>query len=215
MWRALPLRGTIPAWAMVTVGVELLAWLERLLDAYQHTIAALGAAGTLAAVVVSLFIALRSSRTRVKASVQVSFIVHQTLKSKPKPEYITVTITNIGLMPATIPMGFFQWKLPFHREYWQIIPWDYGGHDPWVPQRVYPTEIKPRSSQTFFLQEIETFRAQTAEFLQPLWLARWRVRFIKAIIRTDDGQLFKAKLDNGVRRKFPKMARSAKALSQI
>jgi hypothetical protein len=117
--------------------------------------------------------ALLSDRTRIRAWVKVSFIVHQTLEGKPKPEYLTVTLTNIGLMPANISMGFFQWKLPFHREYWLITPWDYARHDPWVPQRVYPTEIKPRSSQTFFLQDIATFRFTMAECLQPIWLARW------------------------------------------
>jgi hypothetical protein len=196
----------------------LLVWLERFSDTHQHTIAALEAVSTFAAVVVSLVLALlahRSSRTRIKAWVNVSFIAHQTLEGKPKPEYLTVRVTNIGLMPVSISMGFFQWKLPFHREYWQITPWDYARHDPWVPQRVYPTEIKPRSSQTFFLQDIATFRSTMAESLQPIWLARWRIRFIKAIICTDDGQLFEAKLDKEVRRALPKIARTAKALSRI
>jgi hypothetical protein len=196
----------------------MLAWLERFSDTHQHTIAALEATSTFGAVVVSLALALlahRSSRTRIRAWVKVSFIVHQTLEGKPKPEYLTVTLTNIGLMPANISMGFFQWKLPFHREYWLITPWDYARHDHWVPQRVYPTEIKPRSSQTFFLQDIATFRFTMAECLQPIWLAPWRIRFIKAIIRTDDGQLFKAKLDSEVRRALTKIARTAKALSHV
>ena len=73
----------------------MLAWLERFSDTHQHTIAALEATSTFAAVVASLALALlahRSSRTRIRAWVKVSFIVHQTLEGKPKPEYLTVTL---------------------------------------------------------------------------------------------------------------------------
>jgi hypothetical protein len=91
----------------------MLNWLEQFSEANQHTIAALGAVSTLAAVVVSLVlasIAQRSSRTRIKASASVRVIVHSTLEGKPKPEYVTVAITNVGLLPGIIPFSFFHWK---------------------------------------------------------------------------------------------------------
>src|ERR1700722_1631217 len=123
----------------------MLHWLEKLSEAYQHTIGALGAISTFAAVVVSLVlasIAQRSTRTRIKARAGVSVIVHPTLEGRPKPEYVTVMITNVGLMPVMIPLSFFRWKLPFQRRYWMMNPWDYTQHDAWVPQRTYPAEIR-------------------------------------------------------------------------
>jgi hypothetical protein len=38
----------------------------------------------------------------------------------------TSAITNIGQMPATIPMSVFWWKVPLERKYWLITPWDYA-----------------------------------------------------------------------------------------
>jgi hypothetical protein len=94
----------------------MLNWLEQFSEGNQHTIAALGAISTFAAVVVSLVlasIAQRSSRTRIKARAAVSVIFHPMLEGRPKPQYVTVTITNVGLMPVMIPFSFFRWKLPF------------------------------------------------------------------------------------------------------
>jgi hypothetical protein len=196
----------------------MLNWLEQFSAANQHTIAALGAISTFAAVVVSLVlasIAQRSSRTRIRASATVSLILHSTLKEKPKPEYITVEITNVGLMPAMIPFSFFHWKMPFSRGYWMVNPWDSAQHDPWVPMRTYPAEIRPRASATFFLSEIDVFRSTMAEKLQEVRHLRWRARFIKAIVRTDDGKLFKVKLDKPIQRELAKARRTAKALDHL
>jgi hypothetical protein len=112
--------------------------LEHFLEAHQHTTAALEAVSTFAAVVISLVLALlayRSSRTRIRAWVQVQFIFHPTLDGRSKPEYVTVTITNIGVMPASIPVSFFAWKVPFYSDYLQVLPWDYAQHDRWVSKR--------------------------------------------------------------------------------
>ena len=132
-------------------------WLEHFSERHQHTIAALGVVGTFTAVFISLLIALlaqRSSRTRVKAKVGFTYLVEQQLQS---PHYITVTITNIGQFPATIPMPFLSWKVPFYSDYLEIVPLDYAQHHRWVRERSYPTEIKPRASETFFLSELADF----------------------------------------------------------
>lgn len=186
--------------------------LEQFSQAHQHTIAALGALATVAAVLVSLVLALiaqRTHRTRIKANASVSFIDHETLKGKPKPEYITVMITNLGLMPVVIPFAFFHWKFPFKSDYWMVNPWDSAQHDPWVPHRQYPVEIRPRHSQTFFITEMSTFKeTMTDMFLRarPSW---WRARFIKAIVVTDDAKIFKVKLDRPLRRELAELRRAA------
>jgi len=151
----------------------MLGWIEQSATLHQHTIAALGAISTFLAVLVSLglaLISLRSNRTRIKGNIGVSFIHHELLAGSPPPEYITVSITNVGLLPAIIPMAYFYWKVAFHKSYWLINPLDFVGLPPLVPRRVYPTEIRPRASETFFLSEIEVFRSSMAEGFQ-------RVRF--------------------------------------
>ena len=193
-------------------------WLEQVSDAHQHTIAAFGALSTFAAVVVSLALALiaqRSSRTRIKARISISKIFHPTLEGKLKPQYVTVDIINVGLLPAMIPFSFFRWTMPFKRGTWMINPWDYIQHDPWVPQRTYPAEIRPRKSATFFLSEIDHFRSTMAEILQEVHYLWWRVRFIRAIALTADGRIFKVKLDKTVRRELARSRKIAKSLHRL
>jgi hypothetical protein len=137
--------------------------LEQVSAANQHTIAALGAISTFAAVVVSLVlasIAQRSSRTRIRASATVSVSLHPTLKGKSNPKYVTVTITNFGLMPAMIPTRFSIGNCDLGRGYWMVNPWDSEQHDPWVPKRSYPAEIRPRASITFFYPRLTCSEAQ-------------------------------------------------------
>jgi hypothetical protein len=118
-------------------------------------------------------------------------------------------------MPASIPVSFFAWKVPFYSDYLQVLPWDYAQHDRWVSQRVYPTEIKPRTSETFFLSDLSSFRTTMAEKLQRIRLLRWRICFIKAIILTADGRRFKVKLDKSVRRELAEIPARAKALAHL
>jgi hypothetical protein len=96
-----------------------------------------------------------------------------------------------------------------------VNPWDYSQHDPWVPQRTYPAEIRPRASTTFFLSEIDMFRSSLAEMLQEVRHHRWRIRFMKAIVVTDDGKMFKVKLDKTIQRELAKVRRTAKALNHV
>ena len=192
--------------------------IDKFFEVHQHTIAALGAVGTFAAVLVSLALALvaqRSSHTRIKARAAVSTIVHVTLQGKPKPRYVTVKITNVGLMPVTIPFAFFNWKLPFRREYWTVEPWDFSQHDPWVPKRDYPAEIKPRGSANFYLGEMALFLSAMSEMFNEVRHLRWRLCFIKAIVVTDDGKIFKVRLDKAFRTELAKCRRTAKSLDQL
>jgi hypothetical protein len=165
--------------------------LEEFLKAHQYTVTALGVVGTFSAVITSLAIALisqRSNRTRIKARVANSVILHSTLEGREKPTYLTVHIKNVGLLPVTIPLSFFHWKAPFRYGGWLVNPWDYSGGDEWVPQRRYPVEIKARGSQTFFLAEIEVFRSELYKMFAGARFVDWcRFLFLKARIVTDDG----------------------------
>jgi hypothetical protein len=192
--------------------------LEQFSQAHQHTIAALGAVSTFAAVLVSLGLALiaqRSSHTRIKARVSASAILHSTLEGKPKPEYVTVSITNIGNLPALIPLSFFRWKVPFRSETWMISPWDFWQHDVWIPQRHYPSEIRPRGSVTVFLSDLAGFRTTMAEAFNEVRHFRWRLRFVRAIVITEDGKIFRAKVHKKIRGELAKARSTAKALKQV
>jgi hypothetical protein len=194
------------------------AAIEKFSEPRQHTIAALGAFSTLAAVVVSLALALvaqRSSRTRIRAKAYASFIFHSSLEGKPKPKYVSVSIANVGLMSASIPLSCFHWKIPFNKEIWMVNPWDVSQHDPWVPQHKYPAEIRPRGSDTFFIGSRERFRETMSEIFAKAGRFRWRYYFIRARVVTEDGKIFKVKLDKEVRREIAEARRTAFAAPRL
>src|SRR5438270_12731441 len=99
----------------------------------------------------------RENRTRVKAFATIRAISHSTLEGEPKPRYITVDITNVGVLPISIPLSFFYWRLPLSRTTAVVMPWDYIQHDQWIPQKIYPFEVKPRTASTFFLNAMSSF----------------------------------------------------------
>ena len=178
--------------------------LENFFETHQHTVAAAEAFGTVSAVVVSLFLATlvrRAHRTRVKAVLSMSVIQHSSLKGKERPRYLTVTIANDGMLPASIPFSYFRWRVPFSRTDWFIVPRDYTAHDPWVPVRKYPFVIAPRRSETFFAAdtgELQSLLRKIANETKP----GWRFRFLRARVLTEDGISFRAKIDRSVRKEL-------------
>jgi hypothetical protein len=135
--------------------------IEEFCKAHEHTISAIEAISTLSAVIVSLVLAHRATiadRTRLVAQLQISTIFHPTIS--PKPRFVVVTITNTGNLPLQVPLGFFRWKVPFRGRQWLIMPIDFEGILGVVPQKTYPVEIKPRSSETFFMSEALAFLGQ-------------------------------------------------------
>ena len=51
--------------------------------------------------------------------------------------------------------------------------------------------------------------------LQDVRHLRWRVQFIRAVVRTDDGKIFKVKLDQTILRELVKAFATAKALDDL
>jgi hypothetical protein len=90
---------------------------EKFFEAHQHTVAAAEAFGTVSAVVVSLLLALlahRATKTRIRAALSMSVIGHSSLEGKEKPRYLTITIRNVGALPASIPLPILdgRYRLP-------------------------------------------------------------------------------------------------------
>jgi hypothetical protein len=181
--------------------------LEAFFAAHQHTVAALEAASTFAAVVVALALSLiskRANRTRIEARASVTQIVGGAIY----PTYVSVDITNVGLFAVTVPVAFFYWRVPFKRGWRLVQPLDYIQSDPWVRRNSYPVEIRPRSSQTFVLSDIAEFHSMLRDdFMGQTWLDRCRVAFLRADVRTDDGSLFKVQLDQSLRKEIAQIRR--------
>src|SRR5260221_5270400 len=88
-------------------------WIEQFCKAHERTIAAIEAVSTFSAVVVSLALASmaqRANRTKLKAYLNRSFIMHSSIDPNNRPKYITVGITNTGVMPLRIPLASFHWR---------------------------------------------------------------------------------------------------------
>jgi hypothetical protein len=180
-------------------------WLKHindLLGQYPHIVSALEALSTFAAVVVSLVIALwaqRANRTKLIASMFVADLVMEGLQTPP--QYVTVSITNTGIMPLRIPLAFLYWKLPL---VWGISflisPLDFFGGDPYVIQKSYPVEIPPRANEHF---HVGTPELQRREMLEAWKHYRWRLYFLRRFIRfkveTEDGQRFRVKISKDIR----------------
>jgi hypothetical protein len=176
--------------------------MEAFFKSYEATFAAITAISTFLAVVVSLAISIgsqRASRTQIKARVSVMVVLHSSLEGKPTPTYLSVEITNIGILAAVIPLSFFRWKVPFYPGAWILNPLDFSATDEWVQQKQYPVEIQPRHAKNFTLQSIDGFREMTrSNFIGKTFFERIRCRFLGAIILTDDGRIFKVSMDKSV-----------------
>jgi hypothetical protein len=126
-------------------------------------------------------------------------IFHTPIDGKTAPRFLKVSITNIGKFPLHISSGFFYWKVPFRGEVMQVMPLDLSG-SPLIPPKRYPTEISPRASASFTISDMPLFEQEAKRMRGANTLAdRLRFRFVRALVRTDDGETFRMKLSPGVR----------------
>ena len=73
----------------------------------------LSAIGTVAAVIVALYLARRDKRIRLEVSAGIRLIVTQGIKGNP-PEFLTIRVTNIGHREAQLTN--IGWKIGFFRK---------------------------------------------------------------------------------------------------
>jgi hypothetical protein len=174
--------------------------IEEFFKAHQHTIAAVAAAGTVGAVVTSLWLAWsakRADRSRLKAHADIVLIFNSTIDDpKDAPRFVSVSVTNQCKWPLRIQANFFYWKTPFKREYMTAQPLDQIGSD-WIPKKSYPREVAPRTSESFYMSDLPTLRRMRERF--DTFADRLRFRFIKAYVQTDDGETFRVRLSPAIR----------------
>jgi hypothetical protein len=100
--------------------------LEEFFGTHQHTVAALEAGSTFAAVVVELALSLvsrRANRTRIKASAASTIIMHETIEAPDYPGYVTVDIMNNGILPVMIPLISFTGEYPSNAVFGWSCQW--------------------------------------------------------------------------------------------
>jgi len=178
----------------------MLSDIEAFCTAHEHTISALEAVSTFSAVVVSLWLSHRatvSDRTQLKANLQVATIFHPTIH--PNPRFVVVSVINTGRTPLQIPLGFFRWSVPLRRNQSLIMPIDSAGIPGVLPQKHYLVEIKPRTSETFYLSEVGAFISQMSGIKgEPGFFGRVAFFFKKATVRSSDGVKFRVKGDRTI-----------------
>jgi len=104
------------------------------------------------AVIISLVLVYRASireKTRLVAKLSISTILHPTIS--PHPRFVVLSIKNTGNLPLQVLIGFFSWRVPFSGRQKVILPIDSTGIAGVVPQKTYPFEIKPRTSEASIL----------------------------------------------------------------
>jgi hypothetical protein len=93
--------------------------LEEFSTAYEHTIAAFAAVGTMlaafatvAAVLVSLHLARRSDAVRLRVVLGIGLT-----PTAPSAQHVVLQIDNIGVRVPSLSPKFFEWRIPFRRKH--------------------------------------------------------------------------------------------------
>ena len=77
-----------------------------------------------------------------------------------------------------------------------------------IPSKDYPTEISPRASANFYISDLPTLEREAKRMRGADTFAdRLRFRFIRAFVRTDDGETFRVKLSASARQVWTGRAR--------
>jgi hypothetical protein len=181
---------------------------EQFCKDHEKTIEFCQAAFTLLAVIVSLGIA-RSARkatnTRLRVRLQTEVIKRDALSKYPT--YVTISITNTGILPIRIPISYFQLKVPLRQENWII---EHSPNELLIPPKQFPVEILPHATEKFYPVEINSFRYTFHEIVRATgWGTRILFRFVKATVVTDDGMRFTAIVDGDIRRVLEECRKTA------
>ncbi len=163
--------------------------MEEFFRDYQYTFSALGAAGTLLAVIVSLFFGLKSfnnTKIQLKATLGIRLLIGI------EQRYVTINIVNTGLIPLKIEVFFFSFYFPFKNVGWICKPLDFGNSlDSNIPTKNYPIVINPKDSCVFFLNH--------ADKLFFKGMNKFLVNFVRARVHSSDGSKFRVEVNKDIK----------------
>lgn len=171
---------------------------EIILSKYPNIINAIIAIGTIVAVCVSLYYSQLRLRPRLKAHCWLSEIyssdMQNNLYCKSDKVYITLSITNSGLIPVFLQYcSCFVWQLPFYK---YVL----------LQQPIYPQflnkdfELLPHKTCTFLLCEYEIFIDKIIEILKSNRLPLWLIYFLSFKIITSDNYFIYAKINKEIKK---------------
>lgn len=178
--------------------------MEQFFKDYEYTIAAISAVATVLAVVISLWVTLlngNAHRTRLRADASIRMIVVREIDQAQWPYYLVVSVTNVGLMRAKLDMNFMNWRAPYGKRHFMVVPHDTRG-DLYVPPKQYPLTIEPNESVTVFVSTLAQFDTLFEDRFVGTGLKKFLAKFMTAHVWTVDGRRFPIKLDAGVKKKI-------------
>jgi hypothetical protein len=175
--------------------------LEKFFAQYEHSIDALGAFLTFAAVVISLWVTIQSGkahRTRLTITGGVRVVVVTEIPKEEWPHYLTLHLTNIGLMRAKVQDYSISWSYPLAKHSLIIRPQDHYG-DKWVPSVRYPITIEPNESHSIIVTKLVDFENMFTEEYTGKGIRRLFAPMLTLRLVSADGRAFKVKLDKGTK----------------
>ncbi len=167
--------------------------MEEFLSSCEHfspLIEAVGAFGTLGAVIVSLFFSYKSSvahkpKIRAKLRIQPCF----TANPPERHDLLVCHIFNSGAVQLQIPEGFCSITNKFgERLYHQIL------RHHLFDNKKYPFTLNAGCRETFILEDVSEFDKAALQF------GRFRGKFLVGNIDIKTGRIFKAKIHKTVKK---------------
>ena len=156
----------------------------------------LSAMGTLAVVVVSLYLARRDKKIRLEVSAGHRLMVIPGQKIKPT-DWLVLKIVNIGHREAQIiNIG---WKIGFFKKQHSIqMNFDNAGLSSPIPVRLKDGEV----ARFYIPLDLESnwINSFIKDYLQPH--PKTRSRYIKILAFTSVGDVFKSRIEKGLRKKI-------------
>lgn len=173
--------------------------LEQFSKTHEYTIAALSAIGTVlaafatvAAVLVSLYLARRSDTVRLRALLSIG------LSPTDPSQLVILQINNIGVRAGALaPPPFFEWTIPFRRKRQPGTMLSSVNSAYSINRDKAPNEITLGSPMNIHVTDIDTFRTKFGRELpfiehQKLrYFPKTRLKRLGAVIYTDDDRCFR------------------------
>jgi len=144
--------------------------------------------GTVLAVIVSLYLATRDKRIRLKITADVRSVIQTGLDPQQLNDVVMVNITNVGYTSVTIQT--ISWELGLRKKHTFLqTPSDYPG------SMSFPTKLS-HGDQADLLIRLTDFEGIIAEFQDVLSgkLKNLKIRLIRLRINTSVGKIIKARL---------------------
>jgi len=168
----------------------------------------LSAFGTIAAVIVALYLARIDKRVRLEVSAGIRLIVSPGV-SGPHPEYLVIRIVNSGHREAQITnigwkVGFFKKKLAVQTTIKDMLSSD------------LPVRLKDGQEASYYIplnERINWLKDFVHDFLPNRY--RLRSRFIYATVHTSIGKSFEAKREKGLRKRLVDEAVKTKGATNL